>query len=75
MHDEINSDTVELARYNESLYNEILARYKNDFLYPSNSKVYEKQRPYNGTSLSRTNFASAFGPSLYRRSTVLKKYA
>lgn len=24
MHDEINSDTVELARYNESLYNEIL---------------------------------------------------
>ena len=42
MHDEINSDTVEVARYNESLYNEILARYKNDFLYPSNSKVYEK---------------------------------
>ena len=24
MHDEINSDTVELARYNEPLYNEIL---------------------------------------------------
>ena len=42
MHDGINSDTVELARYNEPLYDEILARYKNDFLYPSNSKVYEK---------------------------------
>ena len=24
MHDEINSDTVELARYNEPLYNQIL---------------------------------------------------
>ena len=40
MHDEINSDTME-PRCNEPLYNEVLC-IKNDFLYPSDSKVYEK---------------------------------
>ena len=30
----------------------------NDFLYPSNSKIYEKEPRYNKTSVWRTNFAS-----------------
>ena len=30
----------------------------NDFLYPNNSKIYEKGPRYNKTSLKRTNFAS-----------------
>ena len=37
--------------------NEVLA-ITNDFLYPSNSKRYEKEPRYNETSLSQTNFAS-----------------
>ena len=41
----------------EPLYNEVLA-IKNYFLYLSNSKIYEKETRYNGTSLSRTQFAS-----------------
>lgn len=32
--------TVE-PRYNQSLYYEVISRITNDFLYPSNSKVYE----------------------------------
>ena len=44
-------------RYNEPLYNEVL-RMTNDFLYPSNSKIDEKEPRYNETSLKRTNFAS-----------------
>ena len=30
----------------------------NDFLYPSNSKIYEKEPRYNKTLVWRTNFAS-----------------
>ena len=30
----------------------------NDFLYPNNSKIDEKEPRYNKTSLKRTNFAS-----------------
>ena len=39
--------TVEL-RYNEPLYNEVLD-ITNDFLDPSNSKIYEKESRYNET--------------------------
>ena len=55
----------------------------NDFLYPSNSKIYEKEPRYNKTSVWRTNFASplalhyievptvpVFGPSLQKISFV-----
>ena len=42
-------DTVE-PRYNEPVYNDVLA-ITNDFLYPSNSKIYEKEPRYNETSL------------------------
>ena len=45
----LKSGTVEL-RYNESLYNEVLG-ITNDFLYPSNNKIYEKEPRYNETSL------------------------
>ena len=41
----LKSATVEL-RYNESLYNEVLG-ITNDFLYPSNNKIYEKELRYN----------------------------
>ena len=44
-------------RYNEPLYNEVLGT-TNDFLYPRNSKIYEKELLYNDTSLQRTRFAS-----------------
>ena len=36
-------------RYNESLHNEVLG-ITNDFLYPSNSQIYEKEPRYNETS-------------------------
>ena len=36
------------SRYNEPLYNEVL-RMTNDFLYPSNSKIDEKEPRYNET--------------------------
>ena len=51
--------TVE-PRYNEPLYNKVLdiTNITNDFLYHSNSKIYEKERRYNETSVQRTNFAS-----------------
>ena len=39
--------TVE-PRYNEPLYNEVLG-ITNDFLYPNNSKMYEKEPRYGGT--------------------------
>ena len=42
--------TVE-PRYNEPLYDEVLG-ITNDLLYPSNSKIYEKEPRYNETSLS-----------------------
>ena len=32
--------------------------FTNDFLYPSNVKIYEKKPRYNESSLQRTNFAS-----------------
>ena len=33
--------------------------FTNDFLYPSNIKIYEEKKPrYNDSSLQRTNFAS-----------------
>ena len=37
---------TEEPRYNEPLYNEVLG-ITNDFLYPSNSKIYEKKPRYN----------------------------
>ena len=37
-------------RYNEPLYNEVLG-ITNDFLYSSNSKIYEKELRYNETLL------------------------
>ena len=45
----LHGSTVE-PRYNEPLYNEVL-RMTNDFLYPSNSKIDEKEPRYNETSL------------------------
>ena len=43
----------------EPLYNEVLG-ITNDFLYPSKTKIYGKERRYdiNKTSLNRTYFAS-----------------
>ena len=41
--------TVE-PRFNEPLYNEVL-NITNEFLYPDNSKIYEKEPRYNETSL------------------------
>ena len=35
-------------RYNEALYNEVL-RMTEDFLHPTNTKIYEKEPPYNET--------------------------
>ena len=54
-----SSDEANTAepRYNEPLYNDVLD-ITNDFLYPSNSKIYEKEPRYNETSLERTNFGS-----------------
>ena len=37
--------------------NEVLS-ITNDFLYPSNSKIFEKEPPNNETSLQQTSFAS-----------------
>ena len=49
--------TVE-PRYNEPLYNQVLG-ITNDFPYPSNSKMYEKEPRYNHeTSVERANFTS-----------------
>ena len=52
----LHGSTVE-PRYNEPLYNETL-RMTNNFLYPSNSKINEKEPRYNETSLQRKHFAS-----------------
>ena len=41
--------TVE-PRFNKPLYNKVLS-ITDDFLYPSNSKIYEKDAPYNKTLL------------------------
>ena len=41
--------TVE-PRYSEPLYNEVID-IANDFLYPNNIKLYEKEPRYNETSL------------------------
>ena len=51
------TDNTVKRRYNKPLspYNEVL-NMANDFLYPSNSKVYGKQARYNETSLKRTIF-------------------
>ena len=54
-------------RFNESLHNEILD-ITNDFLYPGNSKIYEKEPRYNETS-SRANKSGA----LNQGSTVKRK--
>ena len=43
------ANTVE-PRYNESLHNEVLD-VTNGFLYPSNSKIYEKELLHNETSV------------------------
>ena len=45
----LHGSTVE-TRYNELLHNEVL-RLTNDFLYPSNSKIDEREPRYNETSL------------------------
>ena len=60
-------------RFNETLYNEVLG-ITNDFLYPSNSKIYEKKKktPNNETSLQRTNFASPLCRWPLRTPTPLK---
>ena len=42
--------TVEPRGYNEPQYNEVLG-ITNDFLYPSNSKIYEKEPRYSEISL------------------------
>ena len=39
-------------RNNEPLYNEVLSDITNDFLYPSNSKIYEKEPSYSEQILS-----------------------
>ena len=39
---------VEAARYNEPVHNDVLD-ITNDFPYPSNSKIYEKEPRYSGT--------------------------
>ena len=44
----LHGSTVE-PRYNETLYNEVL-RMTNDFLYPSNSKIDEKEPQFSETS-------------------------
>ena len=44
----LHRSTVE-PRYNEPLYNEV-PRMTNDFLYPSNSKIDEKEPRFNETS-------------------------
>ena len=43
--------------YNKLLYKEVLC-ITNDFLYPSNSKIYGEEPWYNETLLQLTNFAS-----------------
>ena len=48
-------------RFNEPLYNEVLGM-TNDFLYPSNSEIFEKEPGHNKTSLKRTCFASPLDP-------------
>ena len=53
-------NTVEL-RSGDVLHNEVL-RMTNDFLYPSNSKRYEKEPCYNETLFQQTNFASPLAP-------------
>ena len=45
----LHGSTVK-PQYNEPLYNEVL-RMTNDFLYPSNSKIDEKEPRHNETSL------------------------
>ena len=47
--------------HNEPLYNEDLG-ITNDFLYRSNSKIYEKEPRHNETSMLRTNFVSPLAP-------------
>ena len=56
---------------NKPLYNEVLS-ITNDFLYPSDSKIYGKGPQYNKALLKQTNFASPLalsyieGPLLIR---------
>ena len=52
-------------RYNEPIYNEVLGITK-DFLYPSNSKIYETEPRYNKTLSQAYKFCQSLGPSLYR---------
>ena len=46
-----------------SIYNEVL-NIKNDFLYPINSKIYDKETQCNETLLQKTNFFQSLGPSI-----------
>ena len=67
------SITVEL-RYNEPLYNKILGitNITNDFLYPSNDKIYEKEPRYSETSWMRRVSPLALR-YIYRGSTVFSR--
>ena len=47
--------------YNEPLFNDVLG-ITNDFLYPCDDKICEKEPRDNETSLYRTNFANPLAP-------------
>ena len=53
----------------EPLYNEVLS-ITNDFLYPSNSKMYGKEPRYKRNLVIAKIFCQSLGPSLYRSYTV-----
>lgn len=55
--------------YNEPLYNDVLGT-MNDFLYPSHSKIYEKDPRYNKLPRYREQILPVPWPWLYRGSTV-----
>ena len=63
----LHGSTVE-PRYNEPLDNGVL-RMTNDFLYPSNNKIDEKEPRYNLVQANK--FCQSLGPSLCRGPTVL----
>ena len=54
----MNLNTVE-PRYKELLYNKVL-HIMNDFVYHSNSKIFEKEPQYNGPHYREQIFASPF---------------
>ena len=60
--------TVE-PQYNEPLYNEVFS-ITNDFVYPSNSKIYGKVPRYKENPFIGNKFCQSLGTSLYRGSIV-----